>query len=1155
VFALAFLSVCSAAGFAQSITGSISGTVVDRTGSPIAGVTVKLTSQATAAVREALTDTSGLFQLNAIPAGFYNVTVEHPGFKKFEGSRIELAPNESLSVGTISLDLGDITESVTVKAETAFVQTTSGERSGIITSDEVQNLTLMNRDFAGLVALLPGVVDNPGSSEVQGFSGGASFNVGGNRSNGNSITIDGGSVENSNGGNGNNFISLDTVQAVRIVTSNYTAEFGRKPGAGIMAVTKGGSQLFHGSLYENYRHEWMNANQFFNNRQGLPQTPRRVQTPGATLGGPAYIPGTFNSSKSKLFFFASYEVIKERRPQDVRKLTVPTNLEIQGDFSKSYNSSGGRPTINDPLDAKRPFPGNVIPANRVNAAGQAYLKLLPRPTEDPTSSVARFQYNLLRQESLDIPKHTTNDRIDYIIDEKTTLYFKYNYWYEDQRGWAVSAGNANWGWLPSHYINYTHAPVLSLTRIISPRLIFEASSRVTRWVEDGSILNEADYDRLNRIKSGVNIPQFWPGNNPHGIVPAATFSGIIANSPNTSYASRFPLRGAETPVFTDARFTYNRGKHVIKLGAYLERWSAVKGEQGTWAGTLDFSTDSNNPGDTNHPFANALLGNFKSYTESNTRPPLYEGTTSVEWYAQDNWKVNRKLTLDLGVRFGWSQPWHSLRRQEAGFVPSRWEPKKTIQLMIPVRVNNTRYAQDPVSGVLYPATVIGAIAINTGDPYNGTVNLLTNSTYPQGLRKNSGLKAGPRFGFAYDPFGDGKTAIRGGFGLFYEMHERDLFAFNLQLNPPNQLTPQIFYGDLNTFTSSSGFVFPSTTRGMSPNRSLGRTMSYSFGVQRQIGGGVIVDAAYVGTLGRHLVVQQNLNSIGLDATIAPNGQDPSNPGNAIASQYLRPYLGYGDILFYDYTGNSSYHSLQLMVNRRFYRNVAGGIAYTWSKAMDYADNDTTTLSTLVSPKVWNYGLAGFDRTHILKGNFIWGLPSSSRLMPKAPVAAFVSKALLDGWQLSGIITMMSGAPQSVALTLSSGNANNWSGSPTDASRPNLIGVPALDKDSRTYDRFFNTDAFGLPAKGTLGNEAKFTLRGPGRNNWDISLFKNFKLSERFKAQFRAESYNTFNHTQYSALDLNSRFDVNTGAQTSPTFGNLTAAQLARRMQLAARVNF
>jgi hypothetical protein len=633
-------------------------------------------------------------------------------------------------------------------------------------------------------------------------------------------------------------------------------------------------------------------------------------------------------------------------------------------------------------------------------------------------------------------------------------------------------------------------------------------------------------------------------------VPVASFGGV-SNAPTTSLNARFPLRGAETPLFSDATLTNTHGPHVFKLGFYFEKWKAVKGESGNWSGTFDFGTDSNNPNDSNHPFANALLGNFKSYLESNTRPPLYESTRSFEWFAQDNWKVTRRLTLDLGIRFGWSEPFHSFRRQEAGFVPATWNPANIIQLMTPVRIGNVRKAQNPLTGDIYPVTVIGAIVPGSGNPYNGTVNLMRDLSYPAGLRNNSGIKTAPRFGFAYDPFGDGKTAIRGGFGMFYEIHEKDLWGYALHLDPPNQLTPQIFYGNLNNFTQTQGFQFPSNTSGLSPDRTLGRTMSYSFGIQRNIGWDTIVDAAYVGTLARHLLERKNLNSIPLGTTLQPSAQDPSNPGSPLASQYLRPYPGYGDIQYYNYDANSSYHSLQITVNRRFTKRLEGGAAWTWSKAMDYDDIDTTNLSFLVNPKVWNYGEAGFDRTHILKMHWIAEVPRGSGLLPIMPF----KKAILDGWQLSGITTFMSGAPTGVTMQLTSGNANNWSGSPTDASRPNMIANPVLPKDERTFDKNLNTAAFALPPQGTWGNAPRDVFRGPGINNWDVSLFKNFALTERFKAQFRCESYNVFNHTQFSAVDTNVKFDNKTGAQVNPLFGQFTTSRLPRRMQLALRITF
>ena len=1166
---------------AQQLTGKIVGTVTDHTGAAVTGARIRLVSEETAAARETVASAGGDFEINAVRAGNYRVEVSHAGFRKYQQKGIELTANQSLSLGLVKLTVGDVGTSITVTADsTPQVQTSSGERSGIISSEEIQNLSVINRDFSTLVSLLPGVVDNPGTAEVQGFSGGASFNVNGSRSNGNNITIDGSSTDNTNGGNGNNFVSLDSIQAVRIVTSNYQAEFGRKPAAAIMAITKGGGQKYHGATYWYYRHEWMNANQFFNNRQGVAQTPRRVQTPGFTIGGPVYLPGHFNAGKSKLFFFSSVELIRERRPQNIVNVTAPTAAERDGDFSLSRNGLTTKFYIRDPTvtgtcsgtTATACFNGNIIPPSRIDPSGQALLRLLPVPNA-LNAAVTQGAYNFSIQESLNIPKVSTNHRIDYIIDAKTTLWVKYNRWLEDQQGWAVSAGNSNWGWLPSHYKNGTHAPVVSFTRLISPSMVLEASIRMTRWTEDGAPLSDSSLQHLNRTTAGFSVPQLYAGGNPLNLVPNATFGGTTG-AISTSLNARFPLRGAENTYFSDTTITKTHGSHTVKFGYYFEHWRAVKGESGKWNGTFDFTVDSNNPNDTQNPFSNALLGVFKSYTESNTRPPLYENTTSHEWYLQDNWKVTHRLTLDVGVRFGWSTPFYSPRRQEAGFVPSRWDPAQAVRFITPVKPGSVRQGQDPVSGKIYPAILIGAIAPGSGNPFNGTVNLLTDPDYPHGLRANSGIKTGPRFGFAYDPFGDGKTAIRGGFGMFYEIHEKDLWGYALHLDPPNQLSPTINYGTFASLGASQGFQFPSATSGLAADRTLGRTMSYSFGIQRQLPKGMLIDVAYVATLGRHLLERKDLNAIPAGTTLNPANLDATNNNAALPSQFLYKYAGYTNIYYYNYDANSSYHSLQVSASRRFTKGLSGGLAWTWSKAMDYDDIDTTSLSNLLSPKIRDYSLAGFDRTHILKGNWIYTVPNGSGLLGKHN--AFVNRlshTAVDGWQVSGIMTLVSGAPLGVGLGTQSGSNTNWSGSPSDAARPDLTGIAVLPKDQRTFYLNVNPAAFALPAQGTLGNSARTVFRGPGRNNFDISMFKNFKLTERLKAQFRAEAYNIFNHTQFSSLDTTIRFNntanpvnvvatattpaavVQPGGQIPTTFGQFTGAQLARRMQLALRIDF
>jgi hypothetical protein len=424
------------------------------------------------------------------------------------------------------------------------------------------------------------------------------------------------------------------------------------------------------------------------------------------------------------------------------------------------------------------------------------------------------------------------------------------------------------------------------------------------------------------------------------------------------------------------------------------------------------------------------------------------------------------------------------------------------------------------------------------------------------LRNTDGVKTAPRIGIAWDPFGDGKTVIRTGGGIFYQMHDADNYPNGIEYTQPIQYNSTIYYTYLQGLLGSAGMTFPGTIQGFDVQNKIPVTYNFSFNVQRDIGFGTIVDVAYVGALARHLEERVNLNSTPLGTNYLPTSRDATNKNAVKSSQFLRPYLGYGDINYYYDGGNSSYHSLQTKVNRRFNRNLMYGLVWTWSKSMDYADANATTVSNLVDQKVWNYGPSGFDHTHILRVFWNYNLPKASALLNRKLI-----RGVFDGWQLSGIYTAQSGVPLGVSTSYSP--SQDVTGS-TDGGRVLMVGNAVLPKSDRSFYQAFNTAAIAAvpyaacetanPPAICWGNAAKSQFRGPGINSWDTSAFKNFLITEHIKGQFRVEAYNVFNHTNFNGVDTAAKFNA-AGQQTNLTLGQYSSAQFPRRLQLALRITF
>jgi hypothetical protein len=1124
---------------AQTITGSITGTVVDQTELAISGATVVLANQATGARRTVKTDVNADFLFSGLPPGQYDLSVTMAGFKTTERTGIVLSASERLAVGRILLQVGDVAEKLNVTEQSVTVQTASAERAGVITAAQVESIPIKGRNVASLVQLLPGVVLlSDGDSLSRTFS----FSVQGNNNQFNQVSLDG--VPISQQDVQTPTVSQDAIAEVKVLLTNYQAEYGRLSGANVQLVSKSGTRDFHGSGAYYKRHEQWNANNFFNNRTGRANPIYRFNTWNYTVGGPAYIPGKFNKNRDKLFFFWSQEGWPLKTSDPVAQRTVPTELERSGDFSQSLDLNGSLIVIRDPV-SRAPLPGNRVPASQLNSNGVALLKVFPLPNFTDVN-ISRRTYNYVFPATRDNPLGTQTLKLDYNISSKQLLYGTYTWSKEERRG-AIGMGgfnNSNWPQMSRTTTRNGKAVTLRHQSIFSPRLVLENTFGVTTFPER-DIVPESELARNQRATYGYTLGQFVPSANPLNLLPAATFGGV-SNAAVLAVERRLPQAADQGIATVVSNLSFSPAAHLIKAGFYLDRSWRDSYNPSNFNGLFDFGVNANNPLNSGYAYANAALGVFNSYTETSKRVWYKMRSYNAEWFVQDTWKVTRKLTLDYGVRFYMISPQYDADGQISGFLPERFDRSKQVQLLWPARVDNVRVGQDRVTGQTFPAALIGAVVPGSGNAQNGLVVPSADKSVPRALAGDPGVRLGPRAGFAYDPTGKGKMVVRGGFGWFSAVDQERQTTLVIGQAPLVQ-NPIIYYGSMATLLNTQGALFPPAVTTRDLNGNLPTTMNFSLSVQREVGAGIIADVGYVGSLGRHLWRQRDLNWIPLGANFLPQNRDPSVASGPLPAIFLRPYAGLAEIPRIEYDATSNYHSLQVTANRRLARGVQIGAAWTWAKAMDYGQGTNQTPGTISSQlsSKWFYSLADVDRTHILKLNWVWDLP-------KVPGAGKALDLVANGWQLSGIASFISGRPTGVGFSTTVGV--DITGTPSDGARIVVTDNPVLPKNERAFLRNFRTDVFRVPAVGTIGNAARNILRQPGTNNWDVILAKNLPLHERVRLQMRCELYNAFNHTQFSSFDTGARFDAQ-GAQLNSNFGAFTAASAARIMQLAMRVTF
>jgi hypothetical protein len=1192
---------------AQGLSGQIGGSVTDGSKGAVPGATVTVRNTATAVTRETVTDAQGLFVFTNLFAGTYDLKVTMSGFRTYEQKNVVLTATERLAVPPIVLEVGGLEETVTVEASALHAQAQSGERAGTIRADEIKDTQLRGRDFLGLLQGMPGVVD----TNVRNAPGWNAFL--GTQINGLSdqlmgLSYDGVSSKDTGFGAANYVTpSLDSISEVRVQTSNYQAEYGRAGGANIVVVTKSGSSQFHGSAAYFKRHEALTSNPWDRRRtcdatggtSPLCAKPRyRYDNSAFTLGGPVLMPGTdYNEKRDKLFFFYSLDLLPRTDPFLVSS-TMPSALERNGDFSQTRNNAGQLRFIRNPssglacnVNTGGPgcFPGNVIPQSLIHPLGRQMLNLFPLP--DPAlvgNAVTQGNYNYQFAGDTEKLRRDNVVRVDWNISHRTNFYTRLQMGkevfgrgqYNETAPALIAGAGMGFPWSNGSYDINTSGYVANLTHTFSNTTVLEIIGG-SNWAEqDVYPLEQSDWDALDYR---IHLPghrQYFAENNPNHILPDMTFAGTNA-LPNTrainiGQGQAFPWLATNDTHNISVNLTHVRGEHNLKTGFFYER-TGRPGALSSNAGTYNFNSDAANPLDTNLGWANAILGNLNTYTENNNNQRSMPAFNQPEFFVQDNWRVRRNFTLDLGVRFSHIGVAYDRNRDIGWFDPSAWNPAKAVSLWQPFCANGVypctganRVALNPATGETRPSPWIGAVIDGSGDINNGTVfGKEIPDTFP-----SAGIKTAPRLGFGWDVFGDGKTAVRGGFGTSYNR------LGDGQYGGFTNVTSRTV--TLQWTTIDDRFNAPSLENPLPGTMVQDETRpitvhSWSIGVQRELWWRMLADVAYVGNTTRNAFAvnagQSYTNQLNdpdprLVANPTPNMIDPTT-GNVLPTNFIRPnYPGRGAItqrVFLDDLYRN-YNAIQVEVRRRLSGGLAWAVNYTGSVTKNYAAYDwyRTPEDNRLRNTHKNAGNLG-SRPHNLKISYNWMVPGASRFMGDNVIA----KGVFDGWQLSGISTFLSGSRSNFTYNFSGAapNATTLTGG-LGGSRVIIVCDPNLPRSERTFDRQYKTECVRPPGPLTDPNDTLYQGTGVGSGqedarmglgyiNHDMTLLKNFSLGHGRVLQVRAEAYNVFNTTQYQGVNTVATFDFATGVQTNPAFGSISGVRpnSNRVIQLGARITF
>jgi hypothetical protein len=1103
---------------AQTVVGRISGTIKDASGAVVTGATVTVTNTATNLVRTATTDADGFYTVTNLPVGTYVVSAESQGFKKAEQVGVALAADARLTID-IALEPGQVSETVQVSTSVGeTVNTTSGEVARVVDSQQVQNLALNGRNYIQLLSLIPGVAQTTDDQlELSTSLATNQQSINGNRGQMTNMTVDGGTnLQSGSNASQINNVGIDFIQEVKIQTANFSAEYGRNSGAQVNVVTRSGGNEFHGSAFEYLRNDKLDARNFF-----APVRPAlRYNDFGYSAGGPIV--------KNKFFFFGGQEWKKIRRLAAPVIRTVPTLAELDGDFSRrtgTLNVPVGYTAVNPATGATvaagQPIPGRNLANLRLNGASagittdgravanvyRTMIGLATSYNNNPVGNNAVFQQpnpfdyreDLIRLDYRINSSHSINGR--YIHDENQLI---------DPFGTFITSQLPT---IPSARSRPGTSYQVAHTWLITPTLINEAKANVS--IVSQHIPPASEF--WKRETYGFQYQQLFPG--------GGVYSNSIPDTAVTGFASfagaARSLVSPTTDIMVGDNMTWVHGNHTLKTGGLVYRNRIDQNGRTTYTGNVTYNA-AGNTRSTGNALADALLGNFRTYSESSSDPLGFFRFTQTEAFVNDSWKVNRKLSLELGVRYQFGTPIYTQANNLANFDPALYNPAQAVTVLANGTIDTTR-GGNRMNGLVRAGNGVPAEELGRVPGGDSALVQSVPTGAPRGLY-NGHHYFMPRVGFAYSPFKDNKTAIRGGFGIFYDRVEGNII-FPSEGNPPYVTSAQFSNANLSNITGGSTTVAPfDTINAIDPNLDTPYTESYSLSVQRELPWGFFAEAAYVGNLGRHLIRQPDINQATF-AALAANAALPA--AQRVDTNTLRPFKGYSAIRMRLSDSTSNYHSMQLFAAKRTGR-FRSTFSYTWSKvltdASGFNDNPEDAFN-----RNYSYGPATFDRRHIFAATYTYTLPTL------AHSNGFL-KAVLGGYELSGITRLQSGAYFTVVGNTSTGSR-----------RADYLGGPVLlSNGERSQGAWVNRAAFASAPDTRRGTAGVGTVEGPGSQSWDFSFRRRIGLTERLKLQLQADIFNAFNRTNFRDMDVN---------LANASFGTLTAAGTPRSIQLGMKFTF